>query len=168
MRNIELKAKLRDRRKAVELCNRREGFRFAGEFEQIDTYFRVSRGRFKLRVCQPGETYLVYYERENRPDIKGCDYHIEFVDPGLWEILSKALEIVAEVKKIRTLYLWENVRIHLDRVEGLGNFLEFEAVLGEGDTEEEGFRKVEELKSLFEVGEQDLIEGSYLEMVLTS
>lgn len=35
---------------------------------------------------------------------------------------------MAVVSKARRLFLWEGVRIHLDQVDSLGNFIEFEAV----------------------------------------
>ncbi|MCA9440335.1 MAG: class IV adenylate cyclase [Candidatus Omnitrophica bacterium] len=165
MRNIELKAHLVDRERAIRICKEMSGARFEGDIRQTDTYFKVPKGRFKLRVCEPGETYLVYYEREDATEAKGSDYHIEFARASVRDILDRALGTIAEVRKVRTLYLWENVRIHLDRVEELGDFIEFEAVLRHSNTEEEGYRKVAELKSLFGIENTDLIEGSYLEMV---
>jgi predicted adenylyl cyclase CyaB len=164
MRNIELKARLPNRERAIEICRNLKGAQFMGDIHQTDTYFGVAKGRFKLRVCDPGETYLVYYEREDRAEAKGSDYHSEFVQPSIREVLGRALGMIAEVRKVRTLYLWENVRIHLDRVEGLGDFIEFEAVLGEKDSEEEGFRKVRELRGWFGIDPEDLLKGSYLEM----
>jgi len=148
----------------LKVCADLEGARSEGDIHQVDTYFKVAKGRFKLRVCEPGETYLVHYHRENRPEARASDYRIEPVHAHIRGILSQALGILAEVVKVRTLYLWENVRIHLDRVEGLGDFIEFEAVLVESDSEEEGFRKVKRLRNLFQLDEEDLIEGSYLEM----
>ncbi len=166
MRNIELKACLPDREMALRICEQIEGARFEGNIRQIDTYFAVPEGRFKLRVCEPGETYLVYYHRADQREAKASVYSIEYVTASILDILADALGVVAVVSKIRTLYLWENVRIHLDVVEDLGDFIEFEAVLGENDSDESGFRKVEELKRLFEIRDGDLIEGSYLEMVM--
>jgi adenylate cyclase, class 2 len=46
--------------------------------------------------------------------------------------LSSALGIKVVVAKKRSLFLWNEVRIHLDEVKGLGNFIEFEAVAGYG------------------------------------
>jgi predicted adenylyl cyclase CyaB len=49
-------------------------------------------------------------------------------------MLSRALGLRGEVRKRRELWMWHNVRIHLDEVEGLGSFVEFEAVIaGEED-----------------------------------
>ena len=45
------------------------------------------------------------------------------------EAFDAALGTVVVVSKRRRLFLWEGVRIHLDEVEGLGSFVEFEAVL---------------------------------------
>lgn len=88
------------------------------------------------------------------------------VSPATVEVLGAALGVLAQVKKTRTLYLWKNVRIHLDRVEGLGEFIEFEAVQSEGMNEVEEYGKVQYLLREFGVAEEALMASSYLDMVL--
>ena len=167
MTTIELKARLRDRQVVLAAC-REIGAVLQGNIHQIDTYFPVQEGRFKLRISDPGEDYLVYYRR---PDISGpktCDYAIEVVDRKILPLLREALGTLAVVEKTRTLYLWENVRIHLDEVTSLGSFIEFEAVLSKNDDPEENARKVARLQQIFRIAPSDLIENSYLEMILKS
>ena len=60
MRNIELKARLRDRRQALAVC-KELGAEPHGDMRQTDIYFPVEKGRFKLRISDPGEDYLVFY-----------------------------------------------------------------------------------------------------------
>ena len=67
---------------------------------------------------------------------------------------------------MRTLYLWEHVRIHLDVVAGLGDFIEFEAVLSEECGDVEGHAKLERLIAAFELREEDFLALSYLDMML--
>ena len=55
--------------------------------------------------------------------------------PALKAALAAALGVRGEVRKRRDIYLWHNVRIHLDEVAGLGTFVEFEAVLGSDEDE---------------------------------
>jgi predicted adenylyl cyclase CyaB len=163
MINIELKARLHDRAKAVAACGEL-GAECRGEIHQVDTYFPVARGRFKFRASDPGDDYLVYYRRPDVSGPKTCDYVIRIVPRDLLPVLEEALGTLAVVEKRRTLYLWQNVRIHLDEVTGLGSFIEFEAVLSDKDDPEENARKVDRLQALFGIGSIDLIEGSYLEM----
>jgi len=165
MRNIELKARLRDRERAVRVCDLL-GATYQGDIHQVDTYFRVPQGRLKLRESDPGEDYLVFYQRPDVAGPKGCDYRIETVNRAVRPLLTAALGELAVVEKTRSLFLWENVRIHLDEVRELGRFMEFEAVLSDKHAEGEGFARLAYLQAQFALAPEDLIETSYLEMIL--
>ena len=165
MRNIELKARLKDRERALQVCrNLRAASQ--GDIRQVDTYFHVPEGRIKLRESDPGEDYLVFYRRPDVAGPKGCDYLIQTVDRALRPLLSAALGELAVVEKTRTLFLWHNVRIHLDRVARLGDFIEFEAVLSDSCGDADGHEKLNHLQEAFALSPEDLIETSYLDMVL--
>jgi adenylate cyclase class IV len=60
-----------------------------------------------------------------------------------------------------------NVRIHLDQVRGLGNFLEFEAVMPKDSAKirRAETRKVEKLLKIFQVSPKDMIDISYRDML---
>lgn len=167
MRNIELKAHLPDRARALEAC-RRIAAAPQGDIHQIDTYYRVPHGRLKLRVARPGETELVQYHRPDVAGAKGCDYRLETVEAGLGEMLGDALGVLATVEKVRSLYLWENVRIHLDEVAGLGSFIEFEAVQAPGSADEDGYEKLSFLIDVFGIADSEHLKYSYLDMVLNA
>lgn len=164
MRNIELKARLRDRAYAMHVCAK-IGAVPQGNIHQIDTYFRVPSGRLKLREAIPGRCELVYYQRPDVAGPKGCDYTLEPAQPNIKSLLIEALEQLAVVDKIRTLYLWQNVRIHLDQVRDLGEFIEFEAVLDDECDDADGFAKLEMLMTAFGLQEEDHETGSYVELV---
>jgi predicted adenylyl cyclase CyaB len=164
MRNIELKARLRDRAHALQVCTS-IGATPEGDIHQIDTYFRVPSGRLKLREATPGRCELVYYQRPDVAGPKGCDYTLEPAQPSIKALLREALEQQAVVDKVRTLYLWQNVRIHLDQVRDLGEFIEFEAVLDDDTGDADGFAKLEMLMAAFGLQEADHETGSYLELV---
>lgn len=163
-RNIELKARLHDREAAVAVCEGL-GASFEGHIHQVDTYFRVAEGRFKLRESDPGDDYLVQYRRPDVPGAKGCDYTITVTPRSIRPVLAQALGVLAVVDKVRTLFLWENVRIHLDRVEKLGDFIEFEAVLDEEHDDADGEAKVARLRTAFGIEDDDILAPSYLDMV---
>jgi len=165
MRNIELKARLHDREWALDVCRALDAS-FRGNIFQRDTYFPVPSGRLKLRESDPGDDYLVYYRRPDTAEAKGCDYSIEVVNRSLRGILIESLGTLAVVEKKRTLFLWKNVRIHLDEVTGLGSFIEFEAVLSDEFDDADGHAKVAFLREQFGITSADLLETSYLEMTL--
>ena len=51
------------------------------------------------------------------------------------------------MRKHRTLYLVGRTRVHLDRVDGLGHFLELEVVLADGESADAGVKEARALIS---------------------
>jgi adenylate cyclase class IV len=56
-------------------------------------------------------------------------------------------------------------RVHLDRVEGLGEFIELEVVLGASEASEEGVAVAHELLHRLGITSQQLVEGAYVDLV---
>ncbi len=127
MRNLEFKGALADPKEAMTKA-RALGADLWGDLRQTDTYFDVPRGRLKLRETAgfPGE--LVYYERDEGGDLRPSDFQTSpATDPvGLKALLTSAFGVRAVVRKKRTLLLLDTTRVHLDNVDELGHFLEFE------------------------------------------
>jgi len=69
------------------------------------------------------------------------------------------------VCKNRTLLLSGRTRIHLDRVEGLGDFLELEVVLEEGESVESGEAVARELMQKLGIDPYQLVEGAYVDLL---
>lgn len=166
-RNIELKARLRSRKAALSTC-RTLGASSQGDIHQVDTYFIAASGRLKLREAEPGHDELVFYHRPDVAGPKRCDYSLEPVRRSIKPLLAESLGVLAVVEKTRTLFLWENVRIHLDHVTKLGDFIEFEAVMPEEAPDGEGYAKLDRLIAAFELATQDFCATSYLEMMLAA
>ncbi len=164
--NIEVKARVRDlnslRARAQELSGSP-----AKLIPQADTFFVTPRGRLKLRELGPASGQLVYYERDDRDGPKRSDYRIvETADvAGLRETLSLALGVRGVVKKIRSLYLIGQTRLHIDEVEGLGNFMELEVVLSPGQSDAEGIAIADRLMAELGVEAGDLLEGAYMDLL---
>jgi adenylate cyclase, class 2 len=167
MQNIEIKARVpaidRVRQIAAGLAARRLGVQ-----HQIDTYFACPNGRLKLRQVDRLSAQLVWYARPDEQGPKSSQYVLVPVSnpETLKAALSAALGVRKVVEKNREIFLWQNVRIHLDEVSGLGTFLEFEAVLGPGVDEAMGRNQVAELMARFGLSDADLLAGSYADMVL--
>lgn len=166
MQNIEIKARYEDLKKGEQVCKVIEA-RFENSYHQIDTYFRVKKGRLKLRQIDAGTNQLIYYQRPDVDQPKMSDYHIYAVaDPDLLKaMLDGALGVWKVIDKQREVYWFDEVRIHLDRVAGLGNFLEFEGVLAENSPPEPTRKKVDELLLSFEIPARDLIDVSYSDLL---
>lgn len=134
---------------------------------QVDTFFKVPSGRFKLRDLGAGHGQLVFYTRPDSSGPKRSDYFIyETSQPAvLTDILAKALGVRGVVKKTRRLYLVGQTRIHMDEVVGLGEFIELEVVMEEGQSDMEGQAIAEDLMRKLGIQEEDLIEGAYMDMM---
>ncbi len=164
--NIEIKARLSDppglRRRAEALSDSP-----VQVIPQEDIFFQVPHGRLKLRLLRPDRGQLVYYERDDTAGPKRSNYLIaETADPSaLKAALSAALGVRGIVRKTRSLYLVGQTRIHVDEVEGLGEFMELEVVLRLGQTDSEGQAVAAELMAKLGVPESDLLEGAYLDLL---
>ncbi len=167
MRNIELKARLRDyaaaQKVAAAIATKRLGTQ-----HQIDTYFHCRNGRLKLRQIDGLRAELIWYARSDTESPKPSDYRI--VPLGNPETLkaaiSEALGVRTIVEKRRDVFLYHTARIHLDDVVGLGRFIEFEAVLGPDMNEAAGRALVDTLMCHFSIASDDLLAHSYGEMAV--
>jgi adenylate cyclase, class 2 len=73
------------------------------------------------------------------------------------------------VSKARRLFLFEGVRIHLDSVDGLGSFVEFEGVADPRDVDFAHFEALlVDLRHSFGIEDADLVGGSYCDLVLAA
>ena len=88
-------------------------------------------------------------------------------DPdSLAEALDAALGTVVVVSKRRRLFLWEGVRIHLDEVEELGSFVEFEAVLPDAGDLATAHEKVARLRAELGIEDDALVPVGYADLLL--
>ncbi|XP_055912426.1 uncharacterized protein LOC129946317 [Eupeodes corollae] len=133
---------------------------------QKDVFFNSQTGRLKLRFTENAKAMLVYYER---PDVAGpklSKFNIITVEEP--EVLEKMLTASngakGVLKKHRYLFIYKNTRIHMDKVEDLGNFMEFEVCLNPEQTIEEGQAFAEELMKIFEIKNEDLMTGAYFDV----
>lgn len=164
-RNIELKARLRDVAAAHATALR---LATAEPFveTQIDTYFAAAHGRLKLREINGSHARLVAYVRPDDREPKASDYRLlDVPEPRqMKELLAAALGVTVVIRKRRTIYLHHHVRIHLDEVEGLGAFLEFEAVLDADVDDAAGHEQLARLRQEFEIVDDELLARSYSDL----
>jgi predicted adenylyl cyclase CyaB len=165
MRNIEAKFRLADFA-AAERAAAALGYVRRAVLHQRDTFFAVARGKLKLRE-EPDGAVLIHYRRDAHADLMTSDYEIVPIAESarIRAMLSDALGVIAEVRKERILMTRANVRLHLDRVAGLGDFGEIEAVVGPAAGESACRAAVDELLAALNVGAGDRIGSSYFEML---
>lgn len=136
------------------------------EIEQDDTFFRCDHGRLKLRVLASDQGEIIFYRRADRHGPKESFYlrSATSAPDVLRDALTMAYGAVGRVRKHRTLFLAGRTRIHLDRVEGLGHFLELEVVLGDDEPSDAGVREAHDLMEKLGIRSSQLVEGAYVDL----
>lgn len=166
-RNVEIKARIENvslvAPKVAQLAT--EG---PLEIAQDDTFFACANGRLKLRAFSTDSGELIFYQRVNQSGPKESFYiRSPTSSPEtLRESLSLAYGQIGRIRKYRTLFLVGRTRVHLDRVEGLGHFLELEVMLVDDEPPEQGIREASELMEKLGIQPEQLIEGAYVDLML--
>src|SRR5690606_6910136 len=152
----------------------RLGASHIADVEQTDTCFRVPHGRLKRRevvTAEPGapsesaEVEYIFYHRKDEPgprisqftiyDLATARERLGLVDPPVWVV----------VRKRRQIFMYQNVRIHLDEVEHLGTFLELEALVSPSHDVARCHKTLGEIRQALEPALGELIALSYADMV---
>lgn len=165
--NIEIKARC-DEPEPVRQRLLAEGADFRGTDRQVDTYFRVPRGRLKLRRGNIENT-LIFYRRPDRAGPKQADVTLYPAAPGdsLYDLLTAAMDVLVEVRKTREIYFVGNVKFHIDTVEGLGRFIEIEAIDADGTLGVDAIRRqCDHWMRELSVRPEDLVEPSYSDLLM--
>lgn len=164
--NIEVKARARDFEKQSKIAENLGDGRVE-HMVQEDTFFRVGKGRLKLRVFEDGTGELIQYHRDDASGPTLSSYVCSAIrDPRtLREALANALGIRAVVRKNRTVYFIGQTRVHLDQVENLGQFIELEVVLKPDQDEKQGMTIANRLVHDLGIGENDLIDTAYVDLL---
>ncbi len=134
---------------------------------QDDTFFNAPHGRLKLRVFGDGMGELIHYHRVDAEGPKRSDYAITPVpEPdGLREVLTRACGVIGRVRKHRIIVLVDHTRLHLDRVEGLGDFLELEVLLSPGQSVADGEASARALMARLGISADMLVRGAYIDLL---
>ena len=138
-----------------------------GMLHQRDTYFHAVTGRLKLREAPPRPAELIAYARAELAGPKVSHYRIVPVADhlALIDALTDSLGVRCVVEKARRLLRWRNVRIHLDHVAGLGDFVELEAVATTPGGLEIERDKVEQLRAALGIADDRLVARGYADLM---
>ena len=165
-RNIEIKARI----ETVETMTARvAAIADHGPIEllQDDVFFTCACGRLKLRTLSASEGELIFYQRTDEAGPKESSFVIAATSApaALREALARAYGCIGRVRKRRTLYLVGRTRVHLDRVDQLGDFVELEVVLSEGETSQAGMAEALHLMATLGIAPSQLVEGAYVDLL---
>jgi len=167
MKNIELKIKI-DGFKKVASIFKKIGAKFKGKLYQVDIYYNCPKGRLKIREINKRNFELIFYQRPDKSASKVSNYQILNIKAAQLEnfksIFNFALGEKTVVKKERELWLYKNTRVHLDKVSGLGSFLELETVAKKIDTAQ-AKKECQEVVKLLNLTKYRKLDKSYSDML---
>lgn len=147
------------------------GAKYVGAFNQKDTYFNYGGGRLKLREVKNKKAELILYHRPNNNGSRLSDYKIIVLDKknqfSVFKMLSNLFGKKVEVRKTRNLWIFNNTRVHLDNVRGLGKFLELETVISKIDCKT-AQKEQSNIKKILKLNDFKPIRGSYCELMLSN
>jgi predicted adenylyl cyclase CyaB len=163
-RNVEIKARI-DSVAALMPLAARLADGAPTLIEQDDTFFACANGRLKLRDQFAAGAELIFYQRADLSGPKESYYlRVPVAEPAAMRaLLEQAHGQTGRVRKRRVLFLVGRTRIHLDTVEGLGEFLELEVVLKDGETAEAGVAQAHAIMAELGIGAQQLVQGAYVD-----
>jgi len=163
-RNFELKARTEDNQLLRGLAQKL-GAKYIKTMKQVDTYFDVQKGRLKLRETDEDNAELIYYARANKANSRESSFLTYDISccTELKGFLEIALGVKTIVEKERELWIFENTRIHLDNVKGLGEFVELETQATNRSIEE---AKIEhyKLKKALQIQDEQIVAFSYSDL----
>ncbi len=165
--NIEIKARCTQPARVKAILEQQQAD-FKGIDHQIDTYFKASNGRLKLREGNI-ENSLIFYQRSNQAGPKQSDVILykSAANTNLKAALAAAMGVKVVVDKKRAIYFIENVKFHVDEVQQLGNFVEIEAIDSDGSIGIERLREqCDAYMNLLGIQTEDLVECSYSDLLL--
>jgi predicted adenylyl cyclase CyaB len=138
--------------------------------DQDDTFFGCPNGRLKLRDQFADGAELIFYQRADVSGPKESFYlRVAVADPAAMRtLLTLAHGLAGRVRKRRMLFLAGRTRIHLDTVEDLGEFLELEVVLRDGESVGDAEAEARRIMAALGVGPEALVEGAYVDCLRKS
>jgi len=164
--NLEIKIKTGSHKVYIETL-KSIGAEYYGILNQKDVYFKVPSGLLKLRIENDKYT-LIKYNRDEKGK-RWSSYELlklERMHPGGKDpekYMTDIFKTETIVKKKRTLYLYNNTRIHLDEVKGLGKFLELETLTVSG--KKDAAKRFKEMLSLLKINPENQIHASYKNLI---
>jgi predicted adenylyl cyclase CyaB len=162
MRNLEIKTRVESLAPFRARLRGMKGAVRESALRQMDWYFRVPKGRLKLRVHGGRRSgTLIAYIRPDRTSARTSEFQVlPTADAaGVRRLLKRMLGVRACVRKRRDVWFYRNARIHLDAVDGLGCFVEIEVVVTDGRAQARALMK--DLRKVLRIEPTALLAGSY-------
>lgn len=168
---IEIRAKLVSGKKLIDALNKTKGVKFIGTYKEDDRYFKHAtdiQRNLVLRIRRKKDkAILTFKSKAKGKDTAWPDIDLSLSDPKVLEgiLLSNNYVDVVRIKKDRFMFAKGNFEINVDKIDGLGWFIEIE---GRGNAKER--KKIEtaihDLFKDFSIEKDQIIERGYVPLML--
>jgi adenylate cyclase, class 2 len=161
--NLEIKIQMDSHESALNVLRSLHA-EFVKDINQKDVYYNMPNALLKLRIEDDGESLIKYNRDEVNPD-RFSDYDVIYMkSSGTEKFFNSIFTVEAVVIKKRSLYLYDNTRIHLDTVQSLGTFMEFETLVINGM--EDAKERFSLLVKKFDIDTTKQIKCSYRDLII--
>jgi adenylate cyclase class 2 len=164
MQNVEYKSELRDLEVARGVCARM-GATWVGKVVQRDTHFKMADGRLKRRETEGETSEWIFYHRADRVRPKLSHFTIYGEEAARRRFGTMPMPPWVTVEKTREIWVYQNARIHLDEVVGIGVFFEVEALVSARNHVGMCHNLVNEIVALFRPTLGEPVSVSYADLV---
>jgi predicted adenylyl cyclase CyaB len=162
--NLELKVKLKSFNQIKKLLSKINA-EFVGVLKQTDIYYKNKEGLLKLRI-ENGEQSIIKYLRDEKKQDRFSNYKVlRFSQGNAAEFLKSIFKVEAVVNKKRYLYMYDNTRVHLDNVKGLGYFLELETLVVNGKADAR--KRYNNIITLLSLDKYEELRKSYRDLIMS-
>ena len=160
--NLELKIKVDSHRKFMSIL-KLIGAENKGILKQKDVYYKVKKGLLKLRIENKTYSLIMYLRDENGK--RWSNYKLmKLVATNPEKYLNEILDVETIVVKERKFWFYNNTRVHLDTVKGLGKYLELETLFT--GNKHEATKRFNEIVRILELDTRKQIHTSYKNLLM--
>jgi len=161
--NLELKIRVISHQSIKKILEQ-IGAEYKGMLKQKDVYYSVPNGLLKLRIENGSESLILHNRNENNKNRWSDFEFIKFANDNGEKFFSKLFDVEVIVKKKRELFYYDDTRIHLDKVNNLGNFLELETLVINGKTD--AIKRFVKIIHILKLDESKQIRKSYRDLLM--
>ena len=140
---------------------------YQGQDLQTDTYYETEYGKLKHRQGNI-ENVLIHYRRTKLEEAHQTEVLLYLKNPSAATVAAvcEGKRVQGRIKKNRKIFFIDNVKFHLDQIQGLGTFVEIEAIDLEGSVGIEILRQqCDYYKELLQIQDEDIITSAYTDLL---
>lgn len=167
MRSVEIKHELRDPELAIACLRSLRAINVGASF-QVDSCYRLSSGRLIKREIAGEPTEWIAYQRDDAPAARVCRFTVYSEHEAQHRFGLREMPVWTQVRKRRELWITGAVRVHVDMVDRLGWFIEFEALVSAKQGVDKCRGLVENVRDKMRLALGEAIGVSYADLSLES